>query len=54
LVFSPAFLQATPVLTVAAFEVVTKEVVAKKRPRVVANTALFNLLELLTILFISL
>jgi hypothetical protein len=53
LVLSPAFLQATPVLTVAAFEAVIAEVVVNNRPRVVANTALFNFLELLTI-FISL
>jgi hypothetical protein len=49
LVLRPAFLQATPFLTVAAFEEVAKEVVARNSPNVAANTTALVLLEFLTI-----
>jgi hypothetical protein len=43
-------LQATPFLTVAALEVVAKEVVARNRPNVAASTDALTLFEALTIL----
>jgi alpha-D-ribose 1-methylphosphonate 5-triphosphate synthase subunit PhnL len=39
----------TPFLTVAALEVVAKEVVARNRPNVAASTDALTLLEALTI-----
>jgi hypothetical protein len=50
LVFWPSFLHATPFLTVAALEVVAKEVVARNRPNVAASTDVLTLFEALIIL----
>jgi len=46
----PSFLQVTPVLMVAAFEVVAKEVVARNKPNVATRTDALTLFETLTIL----
>jgi hypothetical protein len=51
LVLRPAFLQATPFLTVAAFEVVANEVVASNNPKVAARTPALALFDLLTIFY---